>query len=122
MVLKTLSVPSISSTTHLTWSMVCIRFIRLSSLRPALANPTNGMVEWDTLAPRGVALYTCVPAYKYKSNEEGCRDNTMPITFDTRRHCDVGVESNLQRKRYRCWGRLLNLPAQAYPPNCHLRI
>ena len=32
--------------------------------------------------------------YKYK-NEVGCRDDTVPKTGDTRRHCEVTVCNNL---------------------------
>ena len=49
---------------HLAWPVVCIRFIRNVYLHcvgrcPELDDPTNGMVEWDSLAPGGVANYTC---------------------------------------------------------------
>ena len=33
------------------------------ALCPALTNPDNGMVTWDSLAPGGVATYTCDPGF-----------------------------------------------------------
>ena len=67
-VLETLTVPCTSSTTHLTWPMiigtrfVCLHYC-LAILCPALSNPDNGMVTWDSLSPGGVANYTCDPGF-----------------------------------------------------------
>ena len=30
---------------------------------PELDDTTNGMVEWDSLSPGGVAIYTCDPGF-----------------------------------------------------------
>ena len=62
--LETLTILSTSRTTHLTWPRftlyVCLHYVALC---PALPNPENGMVMWDTLAPEGVATYTCDPGF-----------------------------------------------------------
>ena len=69
MALETLTVPSTSSTTHLTlsivvaWYYIYICLHCLAILCPALPNPDNGMVTWDSLAPGGVATYTCDPGF-----------------------------------------------------------
>ena len=55
MALETLTVLSTGSTTHLTHA-VCLHYVALC---PALPNPTNGMMTWDSLAPGGVATYSC---------------------------------------------------------------
>ena len=64
---ETLTAPSTSSTTHLTWPMVLVLdfyvFLHYVALCPALTNPDNGMVMWDTLAPGGVATYICDPGF-----------------------------------------------------------
>ena len=38
----------------------CLHYVALC---PALPNPDNGMVTWDSLAPGGVATYTCDPGF-----------------------------------------------------------
>ena len=39
---------------------VCLHYVALC---PALSNPTNGEVMWDSLAPGGVTTYTCDPGF-----------------------------------------------------------
>ena len=60
MSLATLTVPSTSSTTQAYGIYVSLHY---AGQCPELDDPTNGMVEWDTLAPRGVANYTCDPGF-----------------------------------------------------------
>ena len=58
--------------------------------QPYLAVPSCVYSFWHGIVPTSYFIfsdfYTC-NIYKYK-NEVGCRDDTVPKTVDTRRHCE----------------------------------
>ena len=57
---------------------------------PVATNGGNGPVQMHT-KPIVEPSLEYMPVQVLTKNEEGCRDDTMPKTSDTRRPCEVGL-------------------------------
>ena len=86
--------------THRSSSDVCARMVSWETGEFVMVRVVQGTVGLNIDSPSrfGIALYTSVKIIK---NEVRCRDDTVPKTVDTRKHCKVGLRAcnNLPQPR-----------------------